>query len=557
MARDVQSGQIALKTPGGNDTVANKLGEALAQQVMPQQMIPSGMRNAVENAGIAGQIQANDLMGQQEALRKLAAQQAAAERNAPPIDPAAMGIATAPGAQAVQMAEGGIAGYAGDEESAVIDAPMGGSSVGPEFDTGAGIPTVRAVPTREEGDRIADLIISTQGKVDAGTMQAIRAGTYGSTVAEARSKLGLDVPAPAAAAPVKPEIQRGPSAADISGLMSLFSAKPTPIDLSEAKGYRAKAERQFTDIDTAAPSPEQISTQEAQTRAATEAMLRAQGIDPNFVAASQEEDRKRTAAKVQQAQEIIDRTTAEQKRQGLIDFLLGASGFQGEGLGQTLKTGALSAQAAGEARQRQIDQQRQAQLEYQDAAAKEAFLKDKFRYETAMGRWDKANDTLMDLKKAANDKRTAGVRMYTAFAGAAADEGIARAQMQSRANAANAAAASRIFSAMTKGGGKPLSVKDEKMLADMKTEAFFSPMAISKPEFRRFISQMPNGQQVLNDIAEGRIKFENGRWIGPGKKPVEAIERAADLYEATLRGRVGGSGGAAPTPYTQAESELD
>ena len=552
MARDVQRGQMSLQTPSGQDTVAKSLGRAVMQQVMPDTAAPAmGMQDALANAGIAGQIKNDQMQDAQQAVMA-AAQQAAAKKNSPMLDPAAMGIATAPGAQNVQMAEGGIAGYNGDEESMVTDATMGGSSVGPEFETSAGTPTVRTVPTREEGDRIADLIISTQGKVDAGTMQAIRAGTYGSTVTEARGKLGLDARAPAAAPKEKLEITQVPNPVDMLKLLSSVGAKPTPIDLSASKSYREKAEQELQGIDLTPATSAQVAEQYGKDKAITDSLMRAEGIDPNFIAAAQEAERGRTAARTAQAQETIDRLASEQKRRRLSDFLLSAQGFQGEGIGQVLASGALGARAAGEARQGRIDQLRQAQLDFQDASAKEQFLMNKMRYETMMNRFDKARDTLQDLKKAANDKRAAGIRMYTAFAGDTTQEGIGVANIRSRENAANALATSRMMTQLMKGpGGKPPSIKDVQARESMIAQNFFSPMAAASPVFRRFVPP-----EVLNDIAAGRIEFKDGRWIGPGKKPVAAIEKAARDYEKSILAETTRGGGGGPTPYTDAEREL-
>ena len=537
MAREVESGQMALQTRQGNDTVAKSLGRAMAEQVMPktEAMAPAGMRNALMNAGIAGQIQTDKMADIQKALQQMAARQAQAQENAPPIDMA--GIAAAPGAQTVQMAEGGIAGYT-----------EGGSTVNPEFDMGATAPAQRAIPTREEGDRIADLIIATQGRIGASTMQDVRAGRYGSTVSEARGKLGLD----AAAAP-KPAADLPITQAPQMPTMQFPRASVPQIDLTEARNFRKSATEQFEGMDMTPVTSEAAAEQYGRDKAVYDALMRAEGMDPNFVAAAAEDEKRRTAAKTQRAQEVIDRVTGEQKKSGLIDFLLGASGFQGEGLGQVLKSGALSSRAAQEARQNKIDQMREAQLGFQDASAKEQFLLNKLRQETMLNRFDKARDTLQDLKKAQNDKRAAGIRMYTAFAGTAAEEGIARAQMQSRADAANAGAASRMIAAAMRGaGGKPPSIKDVKAREDMVAQNFFSPMAAASPVFRRFVPP-----EVINDISAGRIKFKDGRWIGPGDKPVTAIERAAQLYERALLSETSRGGGGGPTPYTKAESELD
>lgn len=534
MAREVKSGQMALQTSRGEDTVAKGLGRAMAEQIMPKPdaMAPVGMRDALMNAGIAGQIQAGKMADIQQAMQQMAARQAQAQENAPPIDMA--GIAAAPGAQTVQMSEGGIAGYT-----------EGGSTVNPEFETSMGDVPVRKQIPEKDVDIIAEAIRAQKGSVGLSDIYDIRAGRYG-TAEEflARSKPATD------AAPKPPlTIERQPQ----MPAMQFPRASVPQIDLTEAKGFRNRATEQFEGMDMTPVTSEAAAEQYGRDKAVLDSLMRAEGFDPNFVAAAAEDEKKRTAARVQQAQDVINRVTGEQKKSGLIDFLLGASGFQGEGLGQVLKTGAMSSRAAQEARQNKIDQMREAQLNFQDASAKEQFLMNKLRQETMLNRFDKARDTLQDLKKAQNDKRAAGIRMFTAFAGTAAEEGIARAQMQSRADAANAGAASRMMAAMMRAaGGKPPSIKDVKAREDMVAQNFFSPMAAASPVFRRFVPP-----EVINDISAGRIKFKDGRWIGPGDKPVAAIERAAQLYERALLSETSRGGGGGPTPYTKAESELD
>lgn len=554
MAREVQSGQISLQRPDGGDTVAKNLGRAMAAQVMPQEAAPAmGMQDALANAGIAGQIKNAQMQDAQQAVMA-AAQQAAAQKNSPMLDPAAMGIATAPGADTVRMSYGGIAGYAGEGESMIADPPMGGSSVGPEFETSAGTPTVRQTIPESEVQKIADTIRAQKGSVGLSDIYDIRAGRYGNTEAEARSKLGLDaLPAPKA----KPEGKLPITVVPSGGVMAMprVAAPQLDLGLGEARAYRTMAEEELAGIDTTPATSEQVGAQYTKDKAITDSLMRAEGFDPNYVSAAQEAEKQRTAARTAQAQETIDRLINEQKRRKLSDFLLSAQGFQGEGLGQVLKTGALGARAAAEARQGNIDRLRQAQLDFQDASAKEQFLMNKMRYETMMNRFDKARDTLQELRKATNEKRVAGIRMYTAFAGDTSQEGITRAQMQARADAANTAAASRIMAAALKGaGGKPTPPKDVAAREALITQNFFSPMAAASPMFRRYVPP-----EVLNDIAAGRIEFDGktGRWVGPGKKPVVAIERAAREYERDIRAETSrGGGGGGPTPYTEAESEV-
>lgn len=542
LTKGIQSGTVRTKTEGGLDTIAAQKAMEAQQQLRGQPQAPApGMQDATQNASNAAQIQN---MQQQQLMQAVAqmAQQGQA--------PQAQGILGAPGAQTVRMAEGGIAGYAGDEDSMVIEPEMGGSAVNPEFETELPATQARRQLTEKEVQVIADALRAEGHNIGLSGILDIRSGRYGTPEEFMAKRKAAEPPV----APAKPQIQNAPNPQDLAGLMALLSSRPVPIDMRENREYRAKAERQFEGMDVTPPTPAQVGAESEKERMAVEAMLRAQGIDPNFMAAAAEEEKKRTAAKTQQAQEQIDRIAAEKRDRAISDFLLGASGFKGEGLGQVFKTGAIASQAAGEARQTQIDRLRQSQLEYQDASAKEQFLLNKLRYETAMNRWDKARDTLADLKKATNDKRAAGVRMYTSFAKEAGEEGIARAQLQSRANASNLAAASRLLGSAGRGAGKPTPPEDVQLRESMIAQNFFSPMAVTRPVFRRYVPPA-----VLNDIAAGRIEFDtkSGRWLGPGKKPVEAIDLAARKYERDLLAETTRGGGGGATPYTEAESELD
>lgn len=142
----MQQGRVAPTTPDGQPTVAAQAAKAAQQQMG----MPPGpkMQDVAQGAGMAAQQQAQQ---QQEMMQKLPQMIAAMQQRQQAMD---QGIAAAPGAQSVNMAEGGIVGYAGGPKdgSLVQYNPSGsaiGSSSGPRL-----LPTT----TGYEGMSIAELI---------------------------------------------------------------------------------------------------------------------------------------------------------------------------------------------------------------------------------------------------------------------------------------------------------------------------------------------------------------------------------------------------------------
>lgn len=128
----MQTGQVAPVTPEGTPTVAGQMAQAATQQMMPPPMPPQmppqmqqgmpGMAKMTQQAGIAAQIQAMQQQKMQEAMM----QQAAQATQRPPMM-AAGGVASL-NPRIREFAQGGIVGYAGDEDSAVIDPQFGGDT---------------------------------------------------------------------------------------------------------------------------------------------------------------------------------------------------------------------------------------------------------------------------------------------------------------------------------------------------------------------------------------------------------------------------------------------
>ena len=132
LERAAQVGEFNPVTPQGTPTVAAQLMQRATPPSVPQ---------IAQQAGIAGQIEAMRMQDAQKALMNAAMQQR----------PEQVGIA--PMAGAVQMAEGGIAGYAvaglAEDEDMIVEPSEGGGEMVVE-PAAPGAPAVPAVPARPE-----------------------------------------------------------------------------------------------------------------------------------------------------------------------------------------------------------------------------------------------------------------------------------------------------------------------------------------------------------------------------------------------------------------------
>ena len=135
LERAAQVGEFNPVTPQGTPTVAAQLMQRATPPSVPQ---------IAQQAGLAGQIEAMRMQDAQKALMNAAMQQR----------PEQVGIA--PMAGAVQMAEGGIAGYAvaglAEDEDMIVEPSEGGGEmvVEPAAPGAAVAPAVPAVPARPE-----------------------------------------------------------------------------------------------------------------------------------------------------------------------------------------------------------------------------------------------------------------------------------------------------------------------------------------------------------------------------------------------------------------------
>lgn len=169
----------------------------------------------------------------------------------------------------------------------------------------------------------------------------------------------------------------------------------------------------------------------------------------------------------------------------------------------------------------------------------------------AMNRFDlyqKKMDEYQRLRKAFdnNQMQLAGQAFQTAESAATRREATA-----ARRDIANQQAQMRAALAQNKGIGaiKPPSLRDELTLRQDVNSKFFTGAVT--PEMRAYLSRSEDGKRVLNDIANGRIKYDPRTGWGAAEP---AINRAAEMYRRDILGSTGRDSGI--TSVEQAMREL-
>lgn len=169
----------------------------------------------------------------------------------------------------------------------------------------------------------------------------------------------------------------------------------------------------------------------------------------------------------------------------------------------------------------------------------------------AMNRFDlyqKKMDEYQRLRKAFdnNQMQLAGQAFQVAEQAATRREATA-----ARRDIANQQAQMRAALAANKGIGaiKPPSLRDA-MLLDQTVNTKFFTGAVT-PEMRAYLSRSEDGKRVLNDIANGRVKYDPRTGWGAAEP---AINRAAELYKRDVLASTGRDSGI--TSVEQAMREL-
>ena len=409
LERAAQVGEFQPKTPDGQPTVAAQL---------MQKAMPPAIPDVVKQAGLGGQIQA---MQMQDAQKELMGRLMAQQKQAPGL----MGL----NPQMGNFAQGGIVGYAGDEDSMVVD---------PQLDVGSveeGEPRIRvpgvdkpltAGEMRQmgypesyiqrrfvsEGLMAAPKPQAAAPAVNAGAqmqanMDALRAAERRMTPAAAP----MQAPAQAPAVPAKQGIAAlGGGAASMRqsalDLMNAFKAPPTP---GEVRGQAEASARERQEFE------------------------RSQGLDPQYLAKELQAAQQRGQERMSYADRLASELEERRKDEGIINFLLGARGLKGQGIGEVFRTGALSSRAAAaesRAEGRKIQEMR---LAYEDASVKERQALELARRSVAAGDWKSGQDYMNNARKFHNDKVAAEADMRKSFAGQLSSEEIEKGRLSAAA----------------------------------------------------------------------------------------------------------------------------
>lgn len=357
LERAAQAGQFQPTTPQGQPTVAAQL---------MQQAVPPSVPQIAQQAGLAGQIQA---MQQQQAQQAMMRQ---AMANQPPAGIEGLNP------QMGNFADGGIVGYAGGGSSYADylrrrreeKAQQRAEPVYAEFDDTGEIRTYKTDPEVErellaartpmmpipdiqiaapsKQSSLADVPMAPSGKQVS--QESPSAGMFNA----ARARLGMQ-----ALEPVAPE-------QGIEGALALGRAED---ELRRQMGL---------------PTRMELLTKEG------------------------EEFKKLYGERGQRLAERISQLEGERGQQGIINFLLGARGMRGQGLGETMRTGAESARAYEEATRGRIEKMQDLQLEVRGLQLEKDTALSKMKDDIANGRFKDA----MANKQKAQDAQNSLLKAY-------------------------------------------------------------------------------------------------------------------------------------------------
>ncbi len=446
--------QVAsMVTPEQTPTVAAQVATAAQGIMSPQgggmQGVPGmpGMNAAVQNAQLGNQVQMHqqqqEQQGMQDMLRQML-QQRQSQDNA-----MRFGVAAAPGAQTIRMAEGGIVGYAdaGEaldtrkipetvEEARRLKEARERAQRGINWKEGVEA-TQRAASKAAKGTPIGRLLglASLAGAAGAGASDEATEMLEGAYPIPARigralmeqlypssppvtpyddiARLERRPPAPTvpAAAPAAPAVpppappappaSRAAPAAPAAGIATLPAAQQAGPSQVDAMIGRAMGEIQG--METAPPTPEAIGQRARADATMTNEFLRSQGVNPQQIQEDLRRTEERERRKLQGLGELEARV--KESRTGIDGLirLLSAGGGRTDPLAAIGRQyGANVAQDLAE--DERFMRAREAVMDSGDAMR--MALREKQRAE-AMGNLDRARTAEAELQKARNMQRKA------------------------------------------------------------------------------------------------------------------------------------------------------
>jgi hypothetical protein len=372
MEREVMSGQARTMTREETPTVFGKLMAEVAPPAVP---------DVAQQAGLAGQIQAMRMKQAQEALMN----QAMAQRP--------QGGVEALNPQVGNFAEGGIVGYAGDDDSYVknpLARLLRNISLSPPTRGGSAKDAPPSM-SPEERERILETLAEAGPMMDI--PEVVIAQPSGQRAAQGQGQ-GQGIPVPRvgvgslpAAAEMGPPVPTG-SERQFEQVLAAYE-RSRPRDVTPEQGYEAAM----------------------QANAQQRRFLQAMGVDPDMLKKQAEEVERRGTERGSYYESQAQAARDKAKRDSLKNFLLGA---RGRGFGDVMGAGAQAARGADAAAEAQAQRFMELKLQTQDAAVKERMLINRLQFETATGQFDKAMKTKQEIENNRQKFETAGAELRLA-----------------------------------------------------------------------------------------------------------------------------------------------
>lgn len=422
-----QMGQVSPVGPDGKPTIAGQAmqpqggppgmggpgmppqggpqGPGMPPQGGPQgpQGGPPGMQDVMQQAAIGAQMQMAQMQGGGGGMPPQGPPPGMPPQGPPsPMD---QGIASVSGD--VQMAEGGIVGYAGDESSWVQG-----------FPAESGIRVIRDWINRGrpslEKPLIDSLIANLQSSgapEEAETLSAYKDSSRQADV----YRPPIAAPAPA---PAQTEDLAKQQASDVAAQKARLAAfnlpniklppMPAAIDTNVAGPDYAKADAAFQQgrnilgqIRTEPATGAEATERMAETDKARRAVLQAQGIDPDYLINAQKAAAERAERQRLKDESKLSGLREEMPMQSLISFLTGA---RGRSTGEVFSTGTAASEVTRGEYNKRIGTIEELMVQREEAAVRERNALAKMQYDNAIGDFKSAMAERNAAIAAQNDK---------------------------------------------------------------------------------------------------------------------------------------------------------
>jgi hypothetical protein len=241
-------------------------------------------------------------------------------------------------------------------------------------------------------------------------------------------------PAPAPVAPppapgggiqqTLPQAQRAAAAPRPTGGLASSSEK----DINDMMSLAKELARMPKSID-----PSKTADLAMAEKQAADDFARRTGNDPDMVLKQIQQYEDLYRRRDEQLARRMSELEGGKQQQGLIEFLLGARGFKGEGLGTTLASGARSARAFDLQTKGQIERIEDLRMDLENTKAERVNNLRRMKYETDMGNFNAARQRQQKELELARQEKALEVELSGKVADIRSQEARVRAQVESSA----------------------------------------------------------------------------------------------------------------------------